>query len=296
MSPRSRPKNIRASIQAAVNAEARARGKTSAQISRELAMQRLLARVFAQPASPWVLKGGTGLLVRLPGARHSQDIDLLHPTAANLDQAIEELRTLSQLPAGDPFTFTFTRTTTLTGIVTGVQIRAIASIGPAGFSPFSIDLSTELSFVSKPERVQPEPVIEHPELDPPPEFTLYSLPDQIADKVCAMYEVRNSIVSTRYRDLVDLALITSKLAFEATTVTEALEAEQQRRNLTLPDQIHSPGPGWEQGYRKIAEPIDLPEPMRQIQGALTAVGTCLNPLLSRRVATGRWDPANQQWR
>ncbi|WP_420811603.1 nucleotidyl transferase AbiEii/AbiGii toxin family protein [Nocardia mangyaensis] len=42
----------------------------------------MLARVFVDPFGPWILKGGTSLLVRIPGARHSQDLDLLHPDAA----------------------------------------------------------------------------------------------------------------------------------------------------------------------------------------------------------------------
>ena len=58
-------------------------------------LQCFLSRVFAAADSPSVLKGGTGLLIRLPGARYSQDLDLLHPSE-NLEAAIEELKELSE--------------------------------------------------------------------------------------------------------------------------------------------------------------------------------------------------------
>ncbi|MBA2324515.1 MAG: nucleotidyl transferase AbiEii/AbiGii toxin family protein [Pseudonocardiales bacterium] len=63
-----------------MHAETGRRGRTYNQVALEFALQRFLARVFADADSPWVLKGGTSLLVRLAGARHSRDLDLLHPS------------------------------------------------------------------------------------------------------------------------------------------------------------------------------------------------------------------------
>jgi len=48
---------------------AAARGRDVNLMRRQFLLQRYLARVFHDPESPWVLKGGTGLLVRLPGAQ-----------------------------------------------------------------------------------------------------------------------------------------------------------------------------------------------------------------------------------
>lgn len=37
---------------------------------------RFLSRVFSEDASPWVLKGGTGILARVANSRSTRDIDL----------------------------------------------------------------------------------------------------------------------------------------------------------------------------------------------------------------------------
>jgi nucleotidyltransferase AbiEii toxin of type IV toxin-antitoxin system len=72
--PPPRPK-FRPALKAALHAEAAQRGRTHNEVALEFAMQRFLARVFAAPDSPWVLKGGTSLLMRLTDARHSRDLD-----------------------------------------------------------------------------------------------------------------------------------------------------------------------------------------------------------------------------
>ena len=46
------------------------------QLRRHFAYDRFLTRLFLDPNSTWVLKGGTGLLARVPQhARHTQDIN-----------------------------------------------------------------------------------------------------------------------------------------------------------------------------------------------------------------------------
>lgn len=72
---------------------ANATGRPVTELRREFLTHRFLARVFSRPDSGWVLLGGAGLLVRLPGARHSRDLDLLHTTSTGED-ALLQLREL----------------------------------------------------------------------------------------------------------------------------------------------------------------------------------------------------------
>jgi predicted nucleotidyltransferase component of viral defense system len=95
---------FRASVRDRLKTEAKKCGRPVKELQREFVLQRFLARVFAAADSPWVLKGGTGLLIRLPGARYSQDLDLLH-LSENLEAAIEELKELCRGAGGDPFSF-----------------------------------------------------------------------------------------------------------------------------------------------------------------------------------------------
>ena len=63
---------------------------------------RLLCRVFSQGAhSDWVLKGGTGMLARIPNTRATKDIDLF-ATGYTLDQALAALRQLGVMPTSRP--------------------------------------------------------------------------------------------------------------------------------------------------------------------------------------------------
>jgi hypothetical protein len=64
---------------------------------------RFLSRVFSEGTdSEWLLKGGTGLLARVPSARATLDIDL-YREGYGLDEAVEDLRRLAARDLGDHF-------------------------------------------------------------------------------------------------------------------------------------------------------------------------------------------------
>lgn len=298
--PRRSPAAFRASLRDRLKAEAKRRGRLVNELEREFVLQRFLARVFAANDSPWVLKGGAGLLIRLPGARHSQDLDLLHPSE-DLEAATGELQELSRIPGGDPFSFVAETPVRMSGGVVGAQIKVDAYLGASLFCRFPVDLSTELHFVARVERQQPRPVLEMPDVDPLPEFTLYPLPDQVADKVCAMYKRherrgRAAVPSSRYRDLVDLVLITANLELDAGDTVTALTAEARRRGMSLPARLEVPGPDWAAGYRVLARATTLASELHDLPAALLAAGACLDPLLGREIAAGMWDPQDGRWR
>lgn len=294
--PPETPTAFKTSLRDRLKARAKSSGRPFNELEREYLLQRFLARVFADPDSPWILKGGTGLLARLPGARHSQDIDLLHRTQT-LEAAADDLRRLAAIDAGDPFRFVLSDPIAMTGTVNGAQIRVTAYLGATQFGRFPIDLSTELAFVAEVERHRPTPVIEVPDVAPLPEFTLYPLVDQVADKVCAMYERHGpqQIASTRFRDLVDLVLITREFALDGDQLSEALAQEARRRGLTLPIALVSPDSTWTAGYPKVARPTMVPKDLQSLANALETVARCIDPALAGQVAGHYWDPDNQEW-
>ncbi|MEU7631701.1 nucleotidyl transferase AbiEii/AbiGii toxin family protein [Nocardia sp. NPDC049220] len=269
--------------------------RPTAELHREFFMQRMLARVFRDPAGPWILKGGTGLLVRIPGARHSEDIDLLHPTTS-LDQAFEELRhlveTASQL---DRLTFGLDVKARREDVW---QLRATPHLGTNALQHFPIDLTAGRQLIGEIDRVSPRQVIEIPDLDPPPMFSCYPLADQIADKLAAMYEFHGAarLPSTRWRDLVDLLLIISNFEFDAATTCAALDKQRQcRAALELPAAIRAPGPTWETEYPKLAATTILPTLLHPLHEALRHLGRCVDPLLAGTLTSGRWDPERNCW-
>jgi hypothetical protein len=81
-------------------------GRPVNQVRREFAFQRFLARVFADPDAPWVLKGGAAMLARLPDARHSREVDLYHPGRhTELPEALAELTAALDTSAPDRLRF-----------------------------------------------------------------------------------------------------------------------------------------------------------------------------------------------
>ena len=60
-------------------------------LRRQFVLECYLARVFVLLDCAWPLKGKTGLIVRLPGARHSRDLDLCRTASTrDLEESIQE--------------------------------------------------------------------------------------------------------------------------------------------------------------------------------------------------------------
>ena len=141
-----------------------------------------------------------------------------------------------------------------------VEISATAYIG-AKYGQFPIDLARELHLVAAPERIRPQPVVEVPGLPPLPELVVYPLTDQVADKVCAMFELygESQSPSSRYRDLLDLALVVSMCdKLDGRQLSLAVASETRRRKVTMPTAMQSPGPNWPAGYAAIARLAGFP--------------------------------------
>jgi predicted nucleotidyltransferase component of viral defense system len=294
---------FRSGVETRIKTEAHSTSlRTVEQVRRQFLLQRFLVRVFAEPDSRWVLKGGTGLIVRIPGARHSNDIDLQYPQPeALLAEAVADLRRLAQrMPTGDYLRFEIADPQPGGGqdvdhVV--AQVKVIASIGIAEYGRFPVDLSLNQRPAEPVERIQPRPVVDLPGSDPLPRFVLYPLAEQVADKLCAMYSRygRNrDQPSSRYRDLVDLAIIITHQELEAARMAEALRDEAKRRDLDLPGQFIAPSAEWLTGYRQAASGTILPPELHALDGALAAVAECLGPLLTG-TAQGTWDPHAFRW-
>ena len=267
------------------------------ELSREFLLQRFLARVFTNPDSMWVLKGGTGLLMRLPGSRHSQDLDLLH-RSADLETALEELHEIAAIPGLDQYRFVLGEPVSMTGGVEGTTIKVTVYLGVQEVGVFPIDLSTHLDLIAGIDVLSVEPIIEIDDVAPLPPFRIYPLPDQIADKVCAMYGTygQQQAPSTRYRDLADLVTIIASTTFDAATTKKALVAESRHREIELPRTMQLPAPSWAAGYKAAVRRFAaLPPAFHDVDAALDFIGACLNPLLAGENVAGSWSPKTSTW-
>src|SRR5262245_40787091 len=82
---------FRAALEERLNQLAREWGNDLMRLRRQVAFDRLLARLFAEPDPPWLLKGGYAFELRLGvHARTTKDIDLSIPAPSRLGSALNQ--------------------------------------------------------------------------------------------------------------------------------------------------------------------------------------------------------------
>lgn len=265
---------------------------SAAEIRRQFAYSRFLYRVFAPGDSGWVLKGATGLLARVPSrARHSLDIDLMR--RGELRVAIGLLQSLAHKHADvDFFTFDVKPHQEPSAEASKAVLSAVAYLGESEFERFKIDLVVESNMTAEPEAVSPIKPVDVEGLPSVP-YLVYPLVDHIADKHAAMLADYGGHPSSRFRDLVDLAIIAGSKPVNAAALSHALHSEYTHRRIQTPTAITLPSDEWIPGYEKEARPVaNLPQ--RTAGEALELVGKLLNPILAGR-ATGTWNPSESRW-
>ncbi len=262
------------------------------EIRRQFAYSRFLYRVFASEDSRWLLKGGAGLLARIPSrARHSLDIDLMHRD--DMSEAIKLLQTLGHQHADtDFFTFDVQPQREPALGAPNAALSATAYLGERQFERFKIDLVVESNMTAEPEYVNPMEPVEIEGLRSVP-YVVYPLVDHIADKHAAMLDNYRGRPSTRYRDLVDLAIIAGAESVSAIALSTALLSEYEHRHIQTPTVVTLPSNAWIRGYEQTAK--DIPNlPQHTAEEALELVGKLLNPILAGRI-TGNWNPSEADW-
>lgn len=291
------PRAWRQSLDARIKAEAKARNRPVSAVRRELAYQRFLARVFTSGDGGWVLKGGVGLLMRTPTARHSMDVDLAY--ASGDEQALQDLALAVNTDLGDGLRYLIGNPTPIAdakGFT--VSVEAFFASTTTSFQRFPVDVVTHRATPGEIEHTTPEPVVRIEQMPELPPFPLYPITAQIADKVCAVYSTYGADgtqPSTRFRDLVDLVIIACTQSIDATTLSSSLTREAASRDLTLPPRITLPSPRWRDGYRQQVITATVPAGFRDVDQAIALVAEFLDPLLSGQEGLGTWTAETQHW-
>ena len=261
------------------------------QLRRQFAYGRLLARVFHHAPEDWVLKGATSLLARMPGqARHSMDVDLYF--SGGLERAINSLHEAADVDLGDFFTFDITPGGALSGATTGRVLRVTAYLGDKVFEVFRTDVVITHTMTTEPDLSPPLELVSVPGLRSVP-YRTYPISDQIADKYSAMITTFSGRPSTRYRDLVDLALIVTTQCVDADLMRLALSSEQRRRGIDPGGTLELPSADWRDGFEKIVS--EAPGvPQLDADAAIVLVRRFVDPILDGS-ASGLWDPQELLW-
>ncbi|NMD58008.1 nucleotidyl transferase AbiEii/AbiGii toxin family protein [Tsukamurella columbiensis] len=293
---------IRAALTDRLKAEGRRSGRELQDVRRQFVLRRFLTRVFADQPDQWILKGGTAMVLRLPNARPSKDLDLLRRDSTDLDQALRDLRLAAARPDVDPFTFRVTRAEERDDLE-GFRVTIGCWLGPTEFDKFPIDLVVgKGGFIG--------PVEHYPTVDrfaAPPEFSasvdvaVYPVSDQVADKLAAMYERHGrDLASTRHHDLADLLLLEDHFPIDHDVTVAALDNQKHvREGLVLPAQLVAPDPDWYTKWPKIAATSQLPASLHDLDAALAHGRRCYDTLLQADATAAprnlTWTPSELSW-
>jgi hypothetical protein len=263
---------------------------------RQAHYDRFLCRIFSGgDGSEWVLKGGSGMLARVPNARRTLDIDLFR-FGYDKDQALVDLRRLAAVDLGDFFRFVYiSHTKTIAGetqpYADGYKVHFDVYLGVKKVDALKVDLSAHETRMRSPHPVEPANRLALPRMVSHP-YRLYPLPEQIADKVCASLAVYDGKPSSREKDLVDLVVIALTQTVDADQTRAAIHREARMRRIHLPRAFTLPT-SWGRAYTKLARNTSAAG--HTIAGARTLTAAFIDPLLTGTVAGTTWNPANRAW-
>lgn len=257
--------------------------------------ERFLVRIFDnQQTSQWVLKGGMALLLRIPNARATRDLDFSIKGQTNLQKAIDELATAAAKSCPDFLEFELVEQIPLRGGEErhgrqGARLKFLPLFGGNPDNVMAIDIVLD-----------PQPLfgeVEYGDLLFGEDLgfqsarpRLFPLADQIAEKACALQEVFAGNLSTRSKDFFDLALLAVTKEIPSRELEEALLFESERRSLELAEfRYDSPHEG---KYLELAREFsELPQEFGEAVALVNAF--LYGGLLVNKQRT--WSPSQRQW-
>ncbi len=234
--------------------------------------------------SPWILKGGYAMELRLPMARTTRDIDLgvwLNPgvkTAWSPSAIQRQLQTAAELDLHDHFTYQIgAATADLDGPpYGGARYPVEAQMSERTFAKFHLDVSSG--------DVLREPSVQLLGRDwlafagiHRTSFPAISSEEQFAEKLHAYTLPRIGRINTRVKDLVDLCLLIAKGGLDHQRLAASIrDTFKRRRTHSVPAVLPVPPPAWSEPFAAMAKECSLPE---DITPHFTAVQNFLHPIL-----------------
>ena len=260
---------------------------------------RLLCRIFLEPDSPFVLKGGLGLLARTLDARYTRDIDL---ATSKLDpgEAMAELNRLAQRDLGDFVSFVPKGWRPIKAedeYRGGFTVSYDAYLGIKKVQTVSVDLVSDRIECTSAELVDPTDRIAVAGLQTVP-YPLYPSERAVADKLCGIIERHNGRPSSRVKDLVDIVVYALTENFDSKLLAEAIRRELRTRRLDAPQAFTLPAE-WAEDmaarYSKTAEASGLDIRFKTMREAERIAAELLSLPLGEPNADAIWDAKALRW-
>ncbi len=248
---------FRQGLEERLNDLAQSQGKDVMRLRRQLAFDRLLARMFDAPDSPWLLKGGYVMELRVKQARTTKDLDLGLKTVPR-EPLRKWIEAAAAIKMDDFFVFKIGPSTMDLEAAPygGERFPVEANMDGRPFIKFHVDIAKGDDGLEPNEKLVGHDWLGFAGL-PVPEFIAIPQPLHFAEKLHAYTQVR-AVPNSRVKDLVDMVLLIQLGGLESDRVHAALNKTFERRNAQpLPLRLDPPPQAWEVPFRTLAEECGL---------------------------------------
>jgi hypothetical protein len=240
-------------------------------LRRQVAFDRLLCRLFQDKTSPWLLKGGYAMELRIRAARTTRDIDLAlrkssaTPKEWNVETVTAMLRQDSAINLADGFEFTISDPTLALDAAPygGARFTVMAQMAGRRFAQFHLDVSSGDVLREPYEILEGRDWFGFAGLSRA-RVSVVSSEEQFAEKLHAYTLPRAGRENSRMKDLVDLVLLIEQAKLDATRLRTAIrETFQRRKTHDIPRALTSPPTSWSETFAEMAAECSLGTDMKK---------------------------------
>jgi Nucleotidyl transferase AbiEii toxin, Type IV TA system len=227
---------------------------------RQAAFDRLLCRLFQDRTSPWLLKGGYAMELRIRTARTTRDIDLAlrqspaGPTEWSAEAVADMLRQAAAINLDDGFDFTIGAPTLDLDAAPygGARFPVEAQMAGRRFAQFHLDVSYG-DVLSEPyEMLEGRDWFGFAGLSRA-RVPAVSREEQFAEKLHAYTLPREGRPNSRVKDLVDLALLIEQVKLDIAHLPKAIrDTFQRRKTHEVPTVLAEPLASWSAPFAEMA--------------------------------------------
>ena len=257
-------KDFRVALEHRLQKHAADSGLNLQRLRRTVAFNRFLARIFADRLSPWVLKGGYAMELRLHSARATLDVDLSFRgspksgTEAQTDYLQRLLADAAKADLGDFFDFEIGGVQMeLDGPLYGGARYPVRSIIDGRlFVSFYVDVAVGDFIPVKLETAHEQGLLSFAGIK---SSTFQVIPKEIqfAEKLHS-YTMPRPVPNSRVRDMVDMVLLIQEGKISPVKTEAALQSVFHRRKSHAVPVTLKPAPAsWEKRFAEMAEACGL---------------------------------------
>ena len=253
---------FRRALETRLKTMAQTEGIDLQRLRRQVSFDRLLARFFYEQNTPWLLKGGYAMELRLRTARTTKDIDLSLPSDAADDwkeRVLEHLQATATKDLKDFFVFTVGQSMMDLDAAPegGARYPVTVSLGGKLFTSFHLDVGIGDAAIQPTELLEGRNWLGFAGINPT-KFVAISKEQQFAEKLHAYTLPRLEGKNSRVKDVVDMALLLRHGTLDLARLRQAIATTFALRDThVLPPLLREPPASWEAPFRTLAAECDL---------------------------------------